>query len=273
MSESQGIEVRPSTENCHKEADVDIISVDTEMWSHDPSEEDEKTKKKHHDIETATAVTHISTELSSSSSSKELCLIKKRHLCLLVATLLLLGMAMGMGLGFSIHKMQENENALTNQALNEASKEQGTESSPPLVVVEDQDVGEEHNDDLPVHDVDSVGSSSATTATTPTIAPRPIEQEETTSPTTSNTATVDSSSSTATTSDSMLFAPDAEEWPFLVGMDGTVAAQLLEEAYPGQYIIQIVTYDSMISMDLDPYRIRIFVDEDTNIVMEIPMVG
>lgn len=68
------------------------------------------------------------------------------------------------------------------------------------------------------------------------------------------------------------FASDAMEWPQLVGMDGDVAATLLEESYPGYYDIIVLHEDAVVSMDFVLERIRIYVDDD-NIVTKVPKVG
>ncbi|KAL3915097.1 MAG: hypothetical protein SGARI_008261, partial [Bacillariaceae sp.] len=69
------------------------------------------------------------------------------------------------------------------------------------------------------------------------------------------------------------FAPDAYEWPILVAMDGQQAAALLEEHYPGFYDIYVLPEDSVVSMDYDVYRIRIFVNTSTSLVVKAPMIG
>ena len=68
------------------------------------------------------------------------------------------------------------------------------------------------------------------------------------------------------------FDDDAMEWPQLVGMDGDLAASLLEKAYPGWYDIVILLEGSIVSMDYVLDRIRIFVNDD-NIVTLVPRVG
>jgi Potato inhibitor I family len=69
------------------------------------------------------------------------------------------------------------------------------------------------------------------------------------------------------------FAKDQMVFPELVGMDGEEAKTLLENHYPGMYDIYIIPDDFSVTMDFDVYRIRIFVDADTNIITRAPMVG
>lgn len=70
-----------------------------------------------------------------------------------------------------------------------------------------------------------------------------------------------------------MFAEDAYEWPSLVGMDGDKAKALLEMYYPGWYDIFVIPDDASVTFGFDVYRIRIFVNADTNIVTKTPKVG
>jgi hypothetical protein len=101
-----------------------------------------------------------------------------------------------------------------------------------------------------------------------TIAPTTTATVATTDDTTlSDTKVVDG------TAENIMFPPDATSWPLLVGMDGKVAAKLLEEAYPGTYDIYVLSENSLVTLDYNIFRIRIFVSDDTNKVVVTPMVG
>jgi hypothetical protein len=101
-----------------------------------------------------------------------------------------------------------------------------------------------------------------------TIAPTTTATVATTDDTTlSDTKVVDG------TAEDIVFPPDATSWPLLVGMDGEVAAKLLEEAYPGTYDIYVLSENSLVTLDYNIFRIRIFVSDDTNKVVVTPMVG
>jgi hypothetical protein len=130
----------------------------------------------------------------------------------------------------------------------------------------DKEEGETLHDDN--QDMGSEGTLPTTTTTTSTTFAPTTELEGATTTTTGGTTTKAPIVEVGT-----MFPPDAVEWPMLVGMDGLVAAELLEEAYPNTYDIYVLSENSLVTMDYDVYRIRIFVSDATNRVVTTPMVG
>lgn len=62
-----------------------------------------------------------------------------------------------------------------------------------------------------------------------------------------------------------------EKWPELVGKDGSVARTVIEKDLPGVDAV-LLPEDSMVTMDYQLKRVRIFVDTQGNVAVA-PRVG
>jgi Potato inhibitor I family len=74
--------------------------------------------------------------------------------------------------------------------------------------------------------------------------------------------------------DTYVVDTDKTTWPELVGMPGKKAKEIIEKENPNMKIIQIVSKDSMVTMDYRTDRVRIFVeDNEQQTVARPPRAG
>lgn len=63
------------------------------------------------------------------------------------------------------------------------------------------------------------------------------------------------------------------EWPELVGFDGNLACKIIEEENPEVYTAIVKERGMVVTMDYICKRVRVWVDNDTNLVTRIPTAG
>jgi hypothetical protein len=65
---------------------------------------------------------------------------------------------------------------------------------------------------------------------------------------------------------------DKTSWPEVVGTDGATAARTIRGENPAIALVPVLPQDSMVTMDYNPTRVRIFVNDDQK-VARTPQTG
>jgi hypothetical protein len=77
---------------------------------------------------------------------------------------------------------------------------------------------------------------------------------------------------TTTTTTTYTVDMDKTSWPEVVGTDGATAARTIRGENPAIALVPVLPQDSMVTMDYNPTRVRIFVNDDQK-VARTPQTG